>query len=188
MRLQEFNFKIECIAGKDNVVADVLSRIPWACVDSEGNTLSEPIEDYEFEPDEEVEFASLPAIEVEDPEVELIPELQPVTKEEIETEQQSDPNLIVVKQWMDSGILPDEESLAGFSKQMKIYYQNSPQIQIRDNLLGLSDSSDPTVFRVLIPFALIDRILMFGHSGPGCAHEGYENFPSEFHPFISGLS
>ena len=127
MRLQEFNFKIECIAGKDNVVADVLSRIPWACVDSEGNALSEPIEDYEFEPDEEVEFVSLPAIEVDDFEDESVPDLQPVTKVEIETEQQSDPNLILVKQWIDSGILPDEEFLSGCSKQGKIYYQSFPK-------------------------------------------------------------
>ena len=72
MRLQEFDFKVECIPGKENIVADALSRIPWGCVDSAGNELSEPTDEYEFDSDSEVEFPALPivdrdvGIEVED--------------------------------------------------------------------------------------------------------------------------
>ena len=101
LKLQPFKFFIEVIPGKENVVADVLSRIPWEVRsietdgsvqkvsknDSDSMTLIQTIEG--SEENEEI-LKALP-----------LPESEPLKIEEIREEQGSDPSIWLFRQWIE---------------------------------------------------------------------------------------
>ena len=85
MKLQPYNFTVEIIPGKENIVADSLSRIPWPTVKIEN------LESNDDFPDDEPQLS----INNSNPDFEevALPEQMdsPISLEEVQVEQATDP-------------------------------------------------------------------------------------------------
>ena len=164
MRLQEFSFKIEYITGKENFAADKLSRIPWRLECPNEESLPSPsdsecaLSDLSDNENRDM-FPALPALEG----------VNQLTLQDTAEEQRKDPALSRLFEWIEQKKTPTEQELAGSPEIFRIYASLAPSVQIRENVLGLTD--DPArSFRILVPPVLVDRVLECAHTLG--AHEG----------------
>ena len=169
MRLQEYPFHVEYLAGKDNTVADALSRIPWPT-----SMLPEIEYEQEGDPspelDDEVSATCLDFTSVELAAPDLVQSAPALTLEEISEEQLKDPELTQVRTWVETRRAPTEAEILGQSAALREYAQRFPTLEIRNGVLGCTDSDSHVSFRICVPYTLVDRVLEKVHDN--MAHEG----------------
>ena len=117
MRLQEYTFSIEYLKGKDNTVADALSRIPWFLVDPHGVLVSTPSAEYHFSSSDSDEDAPhLVGLDSEIPEISA-PTMATdkiLTLNEFKIAQNSDSTLTTVTEWVKKNVQPTLEEISSF--------------------------------------------------------------------------
>ena len=103
MRLQPYKFKIEIVKGKDNVVADALSRIPWKIL----TRASEQAETPEL---------NLMMLEVDDGEnlnYDICAlDFEPLQLNDIIKAQKEDVSLSKLRKWIEDKVFPTKDDLA----------------------------------------------------------------------------
>ncbi len=94
LKMQPYRFKIEIIKGKDNVVADSLSRIPWPTVVKDAPEVA-AITIEEIESDDEL---VLPAVDAEEDALQVPPKFDLKTIELAQANDENISRVIVAKQ------------------------------------------------------------------------------------------
>ena len=129
MRLSEYDFSVEVVKGRDNVVADALLRIRWLegtedrrelppdddeelCVDYAG---TDDITDVSYE------YAY---VELERVTVEEFPGTVAPTLDSIGAAQEADAEFAEVRTWVQTGVLPLSEAREGLSEFMRACIQS----------------------------------------------------------------
>ena len=83
----------------------------------------------------------------------------------------ADPELHVVKQWLETNQVPTPDELAAQSAHVKEYAQLRTQLALRDGLIFLRREDDPQRELVVVPAGLVERIIRINHEGLGAAHQ-----------------
>ena len=163
MRLQPFTFVVESVKGKDNVVADALSRIPWDVKFKE-----EPI-------DRQLTLVLFDS--VEENEVNEDTYCFADTTLEISdfvNAQLQDSAIAKFRDWVTNTHLPSRDELAGEAPQLKILADQFDQCVIEENCLVLRDPFPDTPRRIIVPSALVEQVLLLTHEWEGKAQDGAE--------------
>ena len=84
---------------------------------------------------------------------------------------EEDPELHIVKQWLETNRVPTPDELAAHSAHIKEYAQLREQLTLRDGLLFLRRADDPQRELVVVPAGLVERIIRYNHEGLGAAHQ-----------------
>ena len=88
----------------------------------------------------------------------------------IRQEQQDDRELYEIYSWKIFNQKPTENSLTGKSEILRFYAECFDDIEIRENILGLTDPETKSSFRILVPRTLTEEIIQSIHDN--IAHEG----------------
>ena len=187
LALQPYKFSIELIKGKDNQIADALSRM------SEEGLQVSPFEP--AVPDAELDFGTLPALcnafplwsfersfykEFPDRTPDCLPALPvpslrspgPIEHKEILRAQEADPAVARLREQVKNG---DAVAVKEFELNFPAYrilMAGFAKLSLRNRLLYVQDLFDPTQYRIIVPPSLVDRVLEFAHFGPDVAHPG----------------
>ena len=246
MRLSEYNFKIEYQKGQDNVIADVLSRLPFATAQaatratgstqdpgvaprdsgaSDLSTTSKPNIDSTFmlpdfacrtndldleleeseddTSDTDSECEDLQMYGAEDLDLDAAPgcpsDLGTVavvsetanplidlpisrdgltavdfiipTREEFAAAQSQDPDLQLLRTWLEEQRTPTADDLAPHSGRVKTLAQLREQVSMREGVLVVKRLDDLERELIIVPCTLSERIIQFYHEGPRGAHQ-----------------
>ena len=124
MRLQPYKFVIEVIPGKQNVVADALSRIPWPIQMVSGSKGEDVCAIGEEEDEEFNEFE-------EQEEFEADQVVEPViTLEQMLLAQRDDRSISTIKSWIEAQETPTKDQIQANSPEMRSFFQLLPNLQI----------------------------------------------------------
>ncbi|KAF0153184.1 MAG: hypothetical protein FD188_3384, partial [Ignavibacteria bacterium] len=165
MRLQEYPFTIEYLSGKENIVADALSRIPWPSKailsnNSDYDSCSDSCDELNVVCNENVFDLTLPTV----------PSAPILSVDQIIIEQQNDQDLSVIRNWLENQIKPNLELLEGQSEYFRAIIQYFDNLQIRENVLGIFDPETLVSFRILVPHSLVEQVIESIHDN--LSHEG----------------
>ena len=83
----------------------------------------------------------------------------------------ADPELQIVKKWLETNQVPTPDELAAQSAHVKEYAQLREQLILRDGLILLRREDDPQRELVIVPAELVERIIRYNHEGLGAAHQ-----------------
>ncbi|KAF0146990.1 MAG: hypothetical protein FD187_3129, partial [bacterium] len=173
MQLQPFKFTIEVIRGKENVVADALSRIEWPDAkdgdDDEPGTAAaivDALDESAHLAEGRDDDADVPADPANESAAEGLP-----TRDEIADAQANDALLRQVRRWVEDGH-PDKNAVAGCEPKLKALWQQLDRTRAHDGLLVVGDLDVPASTRVILPDALVPRIVQEFHAGRFGVHQG----------------
>ena len=178
MRLSEYEFNVEVVNGRDNVVADALSRIRWL-EGTEDRRESPPDDDEEFS----VEYAGndditdvsyeYAYVELERETVEEYQGTVAPTFEGIRADQVADAEFAEMRMWVQTGVLPLPKAREGLSEFMRACIQSFSQLQIVSDVLVLHDQDGSPNQRALIPPQLVTDVIKYIHEGRFSAHDSF---------------
>jgi len=172
MRLQPFKFTIQIIKGKDNIVADALSRIPWK-VETSANS------------DEDLENDNYNLILYEDSETfnetenfnnsleMLLGVERPIALARVVEEQKIDSSLNKFRYWLARETNPTKDELASESPFVRALGQQFEFCTVENDTLAIRENLPETRFRIIVPPSLIEDVIMAAHEGLGTSHEGW---------------
>ena len=202
LALSPYVFEIESIPGKENIVADALSRVSWP--ELTGGT-SERFEQRVESDDEDllmvgVEAGGVPRgrrraklgvaagaqrnvapkadsdsseeEEIDEPEAEVKP-VAP-TLEEIATAQKAEEEMVILREWIEAGEVLNPESTEGTSPFLIQCAQNLDSFKIEADCILIRDEDGSEKYRLFIPESLRESLVEFFHAGPMGAHEGHK--------------
>uniref|UniRef100_A0AAV2K6I4 Gypsy retrotransposon integrase-like protein 1 n=1 Tax=Knipowitschia caucasica TaxID=637954 RepID=A0AAV2K6I4_KNICA len=165
--LAPYNFKVEYRAGSRHANADAMSRRPCAL---DGCRYCEKREAKEQELC--VEEQAGPLCSGEGPICEVAELHDPL---EWRAQQELDPDLQPVLQWVESGQRPQWSEVAGFSLATKGLFEKFTTLRIKDRVLQRAWKEPATGeerWQTVVPRALRDPVLKACHGTPGAGHFG----------------
>ena len=101
----------------------------------------------------------------------LVSDFQIPTSDEFATAQSADPELKQLWLWIDEQRTPSADELAPSSGYFKCFAQLLSEISLHDAVIVLRRADDFERELILVPSALVERVILFFHEGPGGAHQ-----------------
>jgi len=175
LKLQPYQFVVEIIKGKDNIVADSLSRIPWPTVLKEASTNSALL----LVGAEGEETADVPIEEQEELQTEL-PILDLTT---IRITQQNDENLSRIIVALQTNTPPDLDHEGNVTPFFRALVQLFDRLEIMNQVLVMRDGEAGSQCRIVLPTELIDTVLAAAHNENPATHEGATKILGRLLPF-----
>ena len=173
MRLQPFKFTIQIVKGKENIVADALSRIPWKIEHEE--TRDEDAAHYEHD---FYNFMLCEALDeaknAREPKTLCLSLEQPITLAQVILEQKQDASLNTFRNWILHNTAPSKDDLLKQSPFIRALAQQFEFFALEQDALVLRENIPNTIFRVVILPSLVEEIISAAHEGVGTSHEGVE--------------
>ena len=93
------------------------------------------------------------------------------TREDFTQEQETDTELMQLRNWIESKQCPSADELAGLSGRMKSLVQLFDKISILEGVLVIRRHDDPERELTIVPSTQVEHIIRFYHEGPGGAHQ-----------------
>ena len=179
MRLSEFDFQVEIVKGKDNVVADALSRIQWlegkeAQPESVVDDDEEFCVEYSDSDDPLISSDELVNVELENVTDDSTPGPVAPTLESIREAQASDPEFVVVVSWVRNGELPSKQVQEGLTEFPRACVHSFFQLHVVENVLVIHDDDGSPNQRILVPKSMVTSIIRYFHEGPLSAHDSFQ--------------
>ena len=171
--LHPVKFQIDVIKGKDNIVADALSRIPWPITVIDNVTLPNGRENL-FSFDSE-NFSMI----MNEPELPLF------DLKEIAGEQSIDSDLVIIRDWVITNHVPTLDDSIQATPHLRAYLQLLENISVgeREGLEILYWKECAGRERILIPRSMVQRLLTQAHEKFPMAHEGYRKLSNRLFPY-----
>jgi hypothetical protein len=173
LKLQPYKFVVQVIRGKDNIVADSLSRIPWPIVVKDESAIS-----------------ALTLVGAEDEiaeplvEEQEIPQEQPVVDlKTIKAAQQNDETLSRLIIALQTDKPPDLENEPNITPNLRTLVQLYDQLELNNEVLVLRDGEIGSQVRIVLPTELIDTVLAAAHAEDPATHEGATKILGRLLPF-----
>ena len=143
-KLQEYPITLEYVKGRNNVGAEAMSRIPWP------------------QANEQTVLASNVARRAED--------TAPPMDISWEREQELDPDIVRVKEWLVAGTKPKWQLIAGESQDLKTYSGLLGELFLDNGLVKLAGhrKAEP---RLVVPRGKVETIIQEIHQGYGAGHQ-----------------
>ena len=100
-----------------------------------------------------------------------INDLETPTAVEFAQAQSEDSDLQLVRDWILQGKTPSADEVAKFGSRLKEFAQILDQIHLREEVLVLRSEENATEERIIVPVALVERVIRNLHEGFGAAHQ-----------------
>lgn len=153
--IAEFSFDIEHIEGKENVLADALSRLGF----------DKSIEDRSSDSS----VAAVTANNSSDP---AVPTTVLANWPDMRKAQNADPVVADVLEWVSAGVRPPYEAIQNKSYQIKAFWHKYGELVIHDGLLFRRPRDSGKFLQLVVPSAIVPKVLGELHSGEFAGHFG----------------
>ena len=100
-----------------------------------------------------------------------INDLETPTADEFAQAQLEDSDLQLVRDWILQSKSPLADEVAKFGSRLKEFVQILDQIHLREEVLVLRSEENATEERIIVPSALVERVIRNLHEGFGTAHQ-----------------
>lgn len=71
---------------------------------------------------------------------------------------------------MEEASRPTPYELSALSPAVKALAQLLPELVLRDDMLQLRRTDEPTRFLTVVPYVMVDCVIKYYHMGPGASH------------------
>ncbi len=160
LKLQPYRFEIQVIKGKDNVVADALSRIPWpiTVIDSQAKDLGQNrlfvLHQSTLERTSTEEEVTLLDLKV------------------VALEQDKDLDILKIKNWVQTNYEPIKKEFYLGSPHVKTFIPLLSNLKVVEGLLVWKECAGRE--RIIVPAQIVDNLVRLAHSAEPMTHEGSE--------------
>ena len=174
LALQPFDFAIEVTAGKENVVADSISRIPWAITLPNVDTSDDFVELLDADSESASKVGSDTSLTL-------------LAIETLKQYKSHETDIAKLQQWIATETLPTREELQAATPYLRTMTQRLSELSYVDSLLALQ--AEDGSYWVVVPPSLVEEVIDEAHQGPGTAHERVQKvlrrlLPSYYWPRI----